>query len=262
MSTRKGTRTGNGTGATCILTGVSGGIGQAILQHVAGKVEHVITCSRRGIEEFWRGKWPSNARHIQLDLTRVDNISRLFDGIIGGNNNVKMVVNCVGGSLYSHLIEDFPETEYDMVMDVNLKSAFFLTKYAILKMKETGGNIVHVVSSSAKKTSSRKAPYGIAKAGLAHLIHYAAVEAAGYNIKVNGISPTYVFTPRHERDIEEKMEKTGKTRDEIVSKIVSPQLLKRPMHPGDLVDVAWLLATTNSITGQVFNCTMGEILSY
>ena len=97
---------------------------------------------------------------------------------------------------------------------------------------------------------------------MAHLIHYAAFEAAEYNIKINGISPTYVFTSRHEKEINEKVKKTGKKREEIIRGKLSRQLLKREMQPEDLIDVVELLATTNSITGQVYNCSMGEILNY
>ena len=127
---------------------------------------------------------------------------------------------------------------------------------------KTGGNIVHFVSSSAKNIAPGKAPYGIAKAGLAHLLQYAASECGDYNIKVNGISPTYVFTPRHEREIEKKIRDTGKSRDAIVNEIISRQLIKKLLYPKDLTEVTELLATTDCITGQIYNCCLGEILSY
>ena len=73
-------------------------------------------------------------------------------------------------------------------MNVNLRTAFLITQESIkiLKKNENGGNLVHIVSSSAKVQSTNKAPYGIAKAAQARLIQYAAGEAAKYNIRING----------------------------------------------------------------------------
>ncbi|MHA1132049.1 MAG: SDR family NAD(P)-dependent oxidoreductase, partial [Candidatus Helarchaeota archaeon] len=160
--------------------------------------------------------------------------------------------------------EDFPVDAFDKIIALNLRTPFLLTKHAIKLMKtnQNGGNIVHFVSSSAKNISYHKAPYGTAKAGLAHFIHYAASEGGPFNIKVNGISPTYVFTSRHEREIATKIKKTGLSRDEIISQIFSRQLLKKAMVSQDLIEVTELLATTDVITGQIYNCSLGEILSY
>ncbi len=248
-----------------LITGVSGGIGYAIMEDLVIKIKNLITSSRKKLTDFLKlDPVPRNLEHIPLDLTIEKNVQDLFQQIKKKYGRLDIMINCVGGSLYSHPIEDFPVDEYDKVMEVNLKSAFLLTKFGIRMMKnnEEGGNIVHFVSSSAKNISKNKAPYGVAKAGLAHLIHYAAFEAAKYDIKINGISPTYVFTPRHEREINEKIQKTGVKRDEIIKSKLSRQLLKKELYPNDLLDVVKLLITTESITGQIYNCAMGEILSY
>lgn len=249
-----------------LLTGASSGIGSTLLEYFLDKVQYLITSNRKELTEFLPlDSPPSNLEHVAMDLTIESNVKKLFQHIKEKFRRLDVLINCVGGSLFSHPIEEFPVEEFDTVIAVNLRSAFLLTKHAIRLMKlngKAGGNIVHFVSSSAKNISPKKAPYGSAKAGLAHFIHYAAYEAGHYNIKVNGISPTYVFTPRHEREIRNQMQKTGASREEIVEKILSRQVLKRPMYSKDLIAVTELLATTDSITGQIYNCSMGEILSY
>lgn len=249
-----------------LITGASGGIGYAIMENFVGKVKYLITSSRKELSEFMKlDPPPENLEHISKDLTIEEDVKELFRYIIKKYRRLDLLINCIGGSLFKHPIEDFPIEEYDEVMEVNLKSAFLLTKYAIKTIKnnkDEGGNIIHFVSSSAKNIAEGKAPYGIAKAALAHLIHYAAYEAAKYNIKINGISPTYVFTPRHEIEINEKIENLEEEREEIVKNIFSRQLLKKEMHPKDLLDLVELLATTECITGQIYNCDMGEILFY
>ncbi len=248
-----------------LLTGASSGIGLVLMDYFMDKVQFIFTSNRKKFEDFSPFKLkPNNLEHFSMDLTIESNIEKLFQQIVAKSGRLDILVNCIGGSLFSHPIEDFPIDEFDNIISLNLKVPFLLTKYAIKAMKENsyGGNIIHYVSSSAKNISQNKAPYGCAKAGLAHLIHYAASEAAPYNIKVNGISPTYVFTSRHEREIQEKIKKTNKSHDEIVKEITSHQLLKKPMYSKDLIEVTELLATTEVITGQIYNCSMGEILSY
>jgi len=245
-----------------LLTGASSGIGSALLDYFVDKVQFVVSANRQKLAEFFQSKTPpSNLEHLSKDLTIDTEGKSLFQHIIDTYGRLDIVVNCVGASLYSHPIEEFPADEFDKVIAVNLKSTFLLTKYAIKALKangKAGGNIVHFVSSSAKNIAPGKAPYGVAKAGLAHLIHYAASECGDHNIKVNGISPTYVFTPRHEREIEKKI----KSRDAIIKEIISHQLIKKPLYPKDLIEITELLATTQCITGQIYNCCMGEILSY
>ncbi|KYC46808.1 MAG: 3-ketoacyl-(acyl-carrier-protein) reductase [Candidatus Methanofastidiosum methylothiophilum] len=117
---------------------------------------------------------------------------------------------------------------------------------------------MHFVSSSSKDVSHNKAPYGIAKAGLEALIKYSAYEAAKYNIKVNGISPTYVFTERHEKEIELESRRTNKTKEEIEEKIMAGQLLKRKLYPQDIFPLVDLLINTEVITGKIYECTLGK----
>jgi 3-hydroxybutyrate dehydrogenase len=248
---------------TLLLTGASGGIGNCILEDFIDKVKFMITSNRSILNNFLKiDPKPDNLKHLTLDLTSEENVESLFNQIYENFSSLDILINCIGGSLYSHPIEDFPVEEFDEVLSVNLRSAFLLTKEAIKLMKnnKNGGNIIHFVSSSAKNISHNKAPYGTAKAGLAHLIHYAASEAAKYNIKINGISPTYVFTPRHKKEIEEKSRKDNIKKDKIIKDILKNQLMKKPLYPKDLLETVRLLATTDSITGQIYNITMGEVL--
>ncbi|MBN2151485.1 MAG: SDR family oxidoreductase [Candidatus Lokiarchaeota archaeon] len=253
-------------GKIVLVTAVSGGIGQAIFKGVAPAARGVVTSSRGGKEAFWKdGGWPRNATHVAGDMTREADVEGLFKHALALHGRLDVAVNCVGGSMFGHRIEDFPADEFDQVVATNLRSAFLFTKHAIRAMKgngEAGGNIVHVVSISAKKIAANKAPYGIAKAGLAKLVHYAAHEAADYGVLVNGISPGYVFTPRHETEIDEKAARTGKPRARVADGLVSGQLLKKHLLPADLLDAVRLLSTTRVMTGQIINVDYGEVLSY
>jgi NAD(P)-dependent dehydrogenase (short-subunit alcohol dehydrogenase family) len=244
-----------------LLTGASGGIGKPLLEHLNRNVKVLIGSGRKNLQEFTRIKEDEKFNYMPMDLNSEDNIKFLFSYIIDEYGRMDAIINTIGGSLYSHPIEDFPMEEYTSVLDTNLKTAFMLTKESIKYMKrnkESGGNILHFVSSSSKDISHNKAPYGIAKAGLEALIKYSAHEAAKYNIKVNGISPTYVFTERHEKEIEVQSRRTDTPIEKIEEKMMEGQLLKRKLYPKDLFPLVDLLINTEVITGKIYECTLGK----
>ncbi len=251
-----------------LLAGVGGGIGKEILKQFTRMVNNLISVSRtESKEDIWDEKWgemPKNYSHYSYDLTSEENVVDLCKEVKDTYGHIDVLINTVGGSLYSHKIEEFPLEQFKRVIDVNLTSAFLLTKHGIRLMKENkeGGHIIHFVSSSAKKISHNKAPYGSAKAGLAHFIHYASVEAAPYQIKVNGITPTYVFTERHIDGIKKKAEKRNVPLEKLEDEMVSSQVLPSKLFPVDLVPVVELLSSSNVITGQIYNVTLGEVLDY
>lgn len=244
-----------------LLTGASGGIGKSLLEHLNGNVKVLVGSGRKNLHDFTRIKESEKFNYMPMDLISEDNIKFLFSYIVEEYGKLDILINTIGGSLLSRPIEEYPIEEYDKVLDINLKIAFMLTKESIKFMKRnvhSGGNILHFVSSSSKDVADNKAPYGIAKAGLEALIKYSAYEAAKYNIKVNGISPTYVFTERHEKEIEVQSRRTGKSISEIEETMMSGQLLKRKLYPEDIFPLVKLLIQTEVITGKVYDCTLGK----
>lgn len=248
-----------------LVTGIGGGIGEAILTYFAPKVKYIITSSRIQKEKITLSQQIPNWEHLSLDLTKKENVETLFQYIKKTYGRLDGLINTIGGSLHTHPIEDFPLSEFEEVINVNLTSAFLLTQYTIKLLLENGiqgGHIVHFVSSSTKKFSHHKAPYAIAKVGLARLIQFAAAENGQFNIKVNGISPTYVFTPRHDAEIDAKAMKQGIPKSVLIDKILKDQLLSRPLYPQDLIPLVEYLITTEIVTGQIYDATVGEVISF
>ncbi|MBN2157603.1 MAG: SDR family oxidoreductase [Candidatus Lokiarchaeota archaeon] len=249
-----------------LVSGVGGAIGNSIVKHLVPISNSVVSSSRSKVSTLYEyDAIPLNYTHIPLDLTEEKNIVKLFQMINQKFGRLDVFINTIGGSLYSHRIEDYPLEEFEEILKVNLISAFLLTKHAIRLMRDNiplGGNIIHIISSSSRKISHNKAPYGIAKAGLAKLVNYVASEVGEYDIRVNGISPGYIFTPRHLQDIETETRKTGKSEHEIIRSKLKLQKIQRKMYPEDLLPLVELLSTTKVITGQNYNCTVGEVLNY
>ncbi len=244
-----------------LLAGASGGIGKPLLEHLNRNVKVLIGSGRKNLQDFTRLKEDEKFNYMPMDLSSEENIKFLFSYIVDEYGRIDTMINAIGGSLYSKPIEEFTIEEYNKVMDTNLKTAFILTQESIRYMKkngESGGNILHFVSSASKEISHNKAPYGIAKAGLEALIKYSAYEGAKYNIKVNGISPTYVFTGRHEKELEVEARRTNKSVGELEEKMMTGQLLKKKLYPKDLFPLVNLLINTEVITGEIYNCTLGR----
>lgn len=246
-----------------LLTGVGGGIGNAFLEYLKPKAKKVITSSRSKRNEIMeRSISEGEHDHYSFDLTEEANIKSLMSKIQEAHGKVDIFINTMGGSLFSSKLEETTRVKFLEVLNLNLISAFLLTREVIKLMKTNGGNIIHMVSSSAKRFPPNKGPYAIAKAALVKMIQYYAMECANYDIRVNGISPTYVFTPRHEREIAEKAKNSSQAKTQIIDHLIVSQLIKKPMKSEDLIPALELLISTKVMTGQVVNCTLGEVLHY
>ena len=110
------------------------------------------------------------------------------------------LVNVVGGNQPRHWqrMVDFPMTEFDEVLDLNLRYAVLTSQAAARAMVEQGiaGSIVHIASIAGLTASAYNAAYGAGKAALISLTRSMAVEWGQYGIRVNAVAPGTISTPR------------------------------------------------------------------
>ena len=236
-----------------LITGVAkGGIGEALLQELMENNNLIIVSKNLSSERF------PEVQGFKIDCTKELEINKLEDHISNTIGTLDILINCVGGSLGSRSIESIDQAFFEEVLAVNLTSAFLLTQMAS-RLLENGGSIVHIVSSSAFEPEINKIPYSVAKAGLVHLIRIMAISLAPRNIRINGVSPTYVFTDRHKEELRVKAEKEGIMYNESISQKIKKQLLKTPLLPENLVEMVKFAATTEIMTGKVLHATLGRI---
>ncbi|HEY5647100.1 MAG TPA: SDR family oxidoreductase, partial [Pseudomonadales bacterium] len=89
------------------------------------------------------------------------------------------------------------ESDWDSVMDTNLKSAWFMSKLfteRVLANKSGGGNIINISSITDTRTIKGQFPYAVSKGGLTRMTEILALEAAKYGIRVNALAPGYILT--------------------------------------------------------------------
>ncbi|MFX1284816.1 MAG: SDR family NAD(P)-dependent oxidoreductase [Promethearchaeota archaeon] len=236
-----------------LVTGVAvGGIGEAIMRKLSNQNNEVLISSLNMINDRFPG-----INNIAADCTTEEGIRKVKKWVQTKIGSIDILINNIGGSLASKNPLEVDASFFNRVINVNLTSAFLLTRMAAELMIE-GGAIVHIVSSAAYEPSLDKMPYGVAKAGLVYLIRTMARVLAP-KIRINGVSPTYVFTDRHNRELEKKSMDNGTTIEVLSSKLISKQLLNYPLLPKDLNEMIEFAATTPLMTGKILDASLGRI---
>ncbi len=213
-------------GKTALVTGSTSGIGLGIAKELAAHGANVIIngfgeadaieAERKALEELSGGK----AAYDAADLTKPEAIEAMFrraDEEMGG---VDILVNNAGTQFVSP-IEDFPTDKWDLILALNLSSAFHAIRLAVPGMRKRGwGRIIGTASAHSLVASPFKSAYVAAKHGLAGLTKTVALEVAGAGITVNCISPGYVWTPLVENQIPDTMKARGMTREEVINDVL------------------------------------------
>jgi NAD(P)-dependent dehydrogenase (short-subunit alcohol dehydrogenase family) len=236
-----------------LITGVAvGGIGEAIMRKISNQKNEVLINSLNMSND----RFP-DIKSISADCTTEEGIKKLKRWVQNEIGSIDILINAIGGSLASKNPLEVDASFFNLVLSVNLTSAFLLSRMATELMPE-GGVIVHVVSSSAYEPSFDKMPYGVAKAGLVYLIRSMAHILAP-KIRINGVSPAYVFTERHKRELEKKAVDSSTTVEALSSTMISKQLLDYPLLPEDLNEMIEFAASTPLMTGKVLDASLGRI---
>jgi 2-deoxy-D-gluconate 3-dehydrogenase len=180
-------------GKRALVTGASSGIGQACAVALAEAGAHVI-CAARGadrlnetVAEMQAEGWSAEA--VPLDIAVLD---VMRDALAG--QRLDVVVNSAGLARHGPAMETTP-ADYDAVMGVNLRAAYFLSVAAAKAMPETGGSIIHISSQMGHVGGIDRAVYCASKHGLEGMIKAMAIEWGKRRIRINSICPTFIRTP-------------------------------------------------------------------
>jgi 3-oxoacyl-[acyl-carrier protein] reductase len=142
------------------------------------------------------------------DLSTAEGARRLVSDVLAGSGRIDCLVNNAGSLIDRKLLLDISDELWQQVMDVNLNSAFWLTKGAAAHMVERGsGTIINVSSIAARNGGGPGAmPYATAKAAMTCMTKGLAKELIAHGIRVNSVHPGVILTPFHERfSSEERM---------------------------------------------------------
>ena len=213
-------------GKTALITGSTSGSGLGYAKALAAEGANivingfgdpdVIEQERVDLERL------SGARAVYSghDLTKVAEIEAMMAEAAAAFGGVDIVINNAGMQHVSP-IEDFAVDKWDLIIALNLSSAFHTCRLAVPYMKERKwGRIIQTASAHSLVASPYKAAYVSAKHGIAGLTKTIALETAAFGITANCISPGYVWTPLVENQIPDTMKARGMTREQVMNDVL------------------------------------------
>jgi 2-deoxy-D-gluconate 3-dehydrogenase len=225
------------TGKTAIVTGANTGLGQAVSVALARAGAAIVAVGRSAMDETERLCCDVGAKFhgVQADLSTLEPIERIVAEAMGVGERVDILVNNAGIIRRADAI-DFSEKDWDDVMNVNLKSTFFLTQAVARRMLADGGGgkVINIASLLSFQGGIRIPSYTASKSGLAGLTRLLACEWAAKGINVNAIAPGYFVTNNTEA-----LRNDPKRSSDILGRIPAG----RWGDPGDLGGAAVFLAS-------------------
>lgn len=184
-----------------IVTGGNSGIGRAIALELAQQganicIDYVVHPEATQEEEKQIRAMGDQTIGVQADVSKIQDLQMLIDQTVKAFGRVDIMVNNAGVETRTSIL-DTTEQQYDKVMNINLKSAFFGTQLAAKQMIKQGGGgrIINVTSVHEDWPMPGNTAYCLSKGGMRMLTRTAGLELAPHNILVVGVGPGAVATP-------------------------------------------------------------------
>jgi 2-deoxy-D-gluconate 3-dehydrogenase len=185
------------TGKTAIVTGANTRIGQGIAMALAQAGARVAGVGRSSMEDTRRGIETAGGtfQAITADLATIEPAQRIIDETVAWSGRADILVNNAGIIRRADPIE-FTEQDWDDVMNVNLKSYFFLSQAFARRVlaQGGGGKIINIASILSFQGGIRIPSYTASKGGVAGITRLLANEWAAKGINVNAIAPGYTVS--------------------------------------------------------------------
>jgi NAD(P)-dependent dehydrogenase (short-subunit alcohol dehydrogenase family) len=238
------------SGKVVVITGGAVGIGRATALLMADKgatLAIVDVNEELGNETTTEiKKKGKDAMFVRADVSKVPDVSNMVSKVVERFGRIDALVNNAGVVLISD-IESTKEDDFDRVVNVNYKGAFFCSKEAVPIMKKQGGGvIVNVASVSAHIGQPKHAAYAGTKGAVLSMTRAMAVELAPYNIRVNSVSPGAVDTPMLRSDMDKQSKTRGVPLDEVRQEFASESVVKRISSPDEIAPIIAFLCSDSS----------------
>lgn len=174
-----------------VVTGGGGALATAVVETLTGRGAHVVAVDR-SIEAMQQ--LPSRVQRGVADLTDPAAVDGLFARVVEEHGRVDAAVHTVGtfrgGSVVDSSVED-----YRMLLEVNLGTAWWVSRAAATVMtRGGGGSIVHIGARNGVEPSGGAAAYGVTKAAVVHLTRTLEVELRSSGVRVNVVLPGLIDT--------------------------------------------------------------------
>ena len=235
-----------------LITGATGGIGKALVNKFSLLGANILATGTKNEKLDLLKKEFSNINILKFDISEHSKIEEFIENVFSQLTGLDILINNAGINL-DNLSLRMSDDQWKKVVDVNLGSTFFLTKYAIKKMlKNKYGRIVNITSIVGHTGNLGQSNYAASKAGIVGMSKSLAIEYAKKNITINCVSPGFIQTAMT---------------DNILENIKAVLTSKIPMSRlGSGEDVANTVAFLSSdassyITGETIHVNGGMYMS-
>src|SRR5438067_13932811 len=243
--------------SVCIVTGSTGGIGRATAQLLAAEGAKVVTAGRRA-----QGPGVGEALHVAVDLSESAGPAELVDRAreLG---RVACLVNNVGEA-YQIGFEELTDEQWDSMWQLNVMSYVRAIRAVLPGMRESGGVIVNVASTSGKRPSTGMPNYSVTKAAVLSLSRLVADLYAKDGIRCNAVAPGPTATEAWLGEgglADQQAARTGKSRDEALAAVGAGRPLGRLAKPEEIAAVIAFLCSERAayVTGAAWSADGGTV---
>jgi len=232
-----------------IVTGGVQGFGLAVVERFLNSGANVVIWEndKKLLDQF---QTISNVHKIQTDVSNAESVEAAVNETINNCGRIDILVNNAGIAGPNHKTWEYPNEDWQKVIDIDLTGVFYCCKHVVPQMiKNNYGRIVNVASIAGKEGNPNAMPYSAAKAGVMAITKSLGKELADKNIAVNCITPAAAKTRIFDQISQEHI-------DYMLSKIPRNRFLKVE----ELASmVAWLVSEENSYTtSAIFDLSGGR----
>lgn len=242
-----------------IVTGASRGIGRAIAERFAKEGASVVICGRKQepldqVANELRGL-SGRILPIACHVGRLEDLEGMVNVTAREFGKIDILVNNAGTNIAQGPATDMTDAQFDKMVEVNLKSAYRLTRLVAPGMCQRGsGSIINIASIAGIRPQFQSLLYSMTKAALIMLTQSYALELGPSGVRVNAIAPGLVETRLSEHYWKDESR---------FERLMERQPIKHLGQPAEVAEIALMLASDGSsyLTGQAIVVDGGRLLS-
>jgi NAD(P)-dependent dehydrogenase (short-subunit alcohol dehydrogenase family) len=239
-----------------IVTGASRGIGRAIAKLFAAEGASVVVCGRKQetLDQVAR-ELTGRILPIACHVGRLEDLERLVDRVTREFGGIDILINNAGTNIAQGPALEMTDAQFDKMIEINLKSAYRLTRLVAPGMCERGsGSIVNIASIAGLRPQFHSLLYSLTKAALIMLTQSYALELGPRGVRVNAIAPGLVETALSEYYWKDESR---------FQPLMERQPVKHLGQPVEIAEIALTLASGEAsyLTGQTIVVDGGRLLS-